>query len=359
MNINEPIIINNKSFTKAELIKFAFETLESEKLADWESDIYQFILAFFDDEVTLVQRTSGTTGDPKSVVLKREAMVHSAKMTLDYFKLKKGDNALLCLPVQYIAGKMMVIRALLGGLNLITVEPTSNPLKHNNEEIHFAAMVPLQVFQTMEDTDRFKKVHKLIIGGGEIMQDLLEDIRKLEDVEVYETFAMSETCSHFAVRRLNGKKPESKFSTLKGVEIAVDKRGCLLVDIKGITNGSVQSNDLIEITGKSKFKWLGRIDNVINCGGKKIIPEILEAKIRSIINHELLIIGIPDSKLGQRLVLAVEANPKSSPVSTWKKSLTQLLTKHEVPKEIHCIPKFPRNKSMKVERMAVKGLITR
>jgi O-succinylbenzoic acid--CoA ligase len=358
MHLKEPFTINNISYKKDELVKFAFDVLDKGKVDDWESDIYQFILAFLDEEVSIQQKTSGTTGDPKTIELKREAMIQSAKMTLDHFKLKKGDNALLCLPVQYIAGKMMVIRALLGGLNLVTVEPTSNPLKHNKKEIHFTAMVPLQVFQTMEDADRCKKVHKLIIGGGEIKQDLLDDIRKLKDIEVYETFAMSETCSHFAVRRLNGKKPERKFSTLKGVEIAVDKRGCLLVDIKGITNGSVQSNDLIEITGKSKFRWLGRIDNVINSGGKKIIPEILEARIRSIINHELLIFGVPDSKLGQRLVLAVEADPKRSPVSTWKTSLTQLLTKHEVPREIHCIPKFPRNKSMKVERLRVKKMLT-
>ena len=350
-------IIDGKQFTGKELFSYASRIVQSGSVEDWRVDVFHFIRDFLDGSTPITQRTSGTTGEPKLLELRREAMLQSAKMTLDYFSLQPGNTALLCLPVEYIAGKMMVVRALSGGLNLLTVKPKGNPLETIHSPVDFAAMVPLQVFESLKDATKLKWIKKLIIGGGAIPNSLRSEINRLTEPVVYETFGMSETYTHFAVRRINGEHPSSFFEVLKGASVVPDERGCATVDIPGITEGRIITNDLVEMKSADSFEWLGRVDNVISSGGIKIIPEMLEEKIRQITGREGVVISLPDPRLGERLVLVVESASDDLPRQEWMDHFRKILKRYELPSAIYSVSELPRNRAGKVIRGNIPGII--
>jgi O-succinylbenzoic acid--CoA ligase len=326
---------------------------------DWERKVYAFIYQFqTTGSGPILQRTSGTTGDPREYKLDRGAMVASALKTLDYFGLQPGDRALLCLPVDYVAGKMMVVRALVGGLDLHLREPSGRPLEEVTGSFDFAAMVPLQVQGSLEAGDGLSSVRTLLVGGGELHPSLRTRIEGMETPAVFESFAMTETCTHFALRRINGAAPDPDFRLLEGVEVRTDERGCLVVNVPGVTNGSVVSNDLVEI-GKDGlgFTWLGRFDHVIKTGGIKVIPEVLEKRIKDLLGPECLLLSLPDEKLGQRLVLLAEYSGPGAPVQEWADLLREKLAPHELPRQILTTDEIPRNASLKPDRIAARKLI--
>jgi len=336
------------------------------KNPDWYRKIFQFIKLFLDpDSGTILQRSSGTTGDPKEFELQREAMEASAIKTLWFFKLEPDRRVLLCLPVDYIAGKMMVVRALVGGLDLVLSEPSSRPLKSLKGSFSFVPMVPLQVVESLKAGDDLSKVSKLLIGGGEMPSSLKTRMLDLSSPEVYESFGMSETYTHFALRRINGPNPETSFRVLEGTLISSDSRGCLVVDLPGVTRGPVKTNDLVEIgQGGDRFTWLGRYDNVINTGGIKVIPEILEERIGKLLGTSVLILPVEDEKLGQKMVLMVEGNFPDDPDSIkktgelWKSKLGAFLSPHELPKLFVPVSQLPRNASFKPDRKAARALLS-
>lgn len=319
-------------------------------VADWKREVYSFIEWFLDPSgEELVQLTSGTTGDPKKVVLSREAVWLSARRTLDWLGLRQGDSSLLCLPVRYIAGKMMVARALAGGLSLRLTEPSGRPLKDLSEPVDFAAMVPLQVHETLEHGDPLSHVARLIIGGGQLHASLREKMGRLSRPQAFETFGMTETCTHFAMKRINGPAPDSMFRFLDGVRAGVDRRGCLEVEIPGITRSTITTNDLVELR-EGGFIWLGRQDHVINSGGIKIIPELVEEQVRRCTGMDCLVLPEADEKLGQQLVLAVEYPGGDPPLERWLECLRLSLSGYEIPRRVILVDALPRNASMKPDR---------
>ncbi len=352
-----PFRINGTAYTKEELLTYAEKQMDNPAAIHWEKDLYSFILDFLNPQIPLLQKSSGTTGDPKTISLSRAAMLNSASNTLEFFQLEPGNKALLCLPVNFIAGKMMVVRAMLGGMELLTIEPGGNPLINLDEEVHFAAMVPLQMYEALKTPTKLSLIEKLILGGGEIHSGLKEQIGMLKDTEVFETFAMSETYSHFAVKKLNGEYPEDTFTIMEGVSIDIDPRSCLVVDIKGITNGPVVSNDLVELSGPRHFRWMGRADYIIKSGGMKIIPEILEKRIDEKLGIESIFLGIKDLRFGEKMVMVLEkATFLQHP--GLKNDLEKILAKHEFPKSIEFIERFPRNRSYKIDRREIAKILS-
>lgn len=315
--------------------------------------------AFLDPQLPeITQQSSGTTGDPKTFALEREAMLNSARRTLDFFGLRKGDRALLCLPIRYIAGKMMVVRALLGGLDLQLQEPSSRPLRKLEGSMIFAAMVPLQIEESIRHGDPLGKIARVLIGGGELHPATRELLGKLSTPELFESFGMTETYTHFALKRINGSNAGNSFRLLDDVHISRDSRDCLVVEVSGVTSGKIHTNDLVEIHGEGKaFTWLGRFDNIINTGGIKIIPELLEERIGLWLGHECLVLPEKDRILGNRLVLLVEFEGKEPPLAAWEKLLRERLPGHEMPKRILAVKSLPRNASMKPDRTSCRDLL--
>lgn len=344
MNTNK-IQINNKQFKLDDIQQI----LLNSELSQWEQGVYHFMLNWFDKSDFILQKTSGSTGNPKEIRLKKSAMKASAKKTLAFFNLQKGDTALLCLPIDYIAGKMMVLRALLGGLNLLIVEPNGKP-EIPTQTIHFAAMVPMQVQKLIDAGYHFHNIKQLIIGGAAVVYNLQQAIKKLP-VAVYASYGMTETCSHIALQRLNGPNSDAHFRLLDGVSISTNAQGCLVINAPGLYPEPLQTNDLVDIISPHEFRWLGRADNVINSGGLKIFPEELELKISKLIGRECLIVSVPDKLLGQKAVLVLEGTEENPAIMLDK--IKSSIGKHRTPKSVFFVEKFPRNSAMKIDRKAI------
>jgi len=358
-DIEGPILLEGNSYSRKDLLNYCIEQVNNPGLPDWNKELKSFIALFLDPAGgTIIQKSSGSTGDPKSFILSREAMLLSAQRTLRFFKLLRGERVLLSLPVHYIAGKMMVVRALLGGLDLQLREPSSRPLKNLSESIAFAAMVPLQLEESLNHGDPVERISKLLIGGGELHPATREKLSRMTSPEVYESFGMTETYTHFALKRINGPDPDSIFKLLEGVRAVLDERACLEVEVPGITDGLLSTNDLVEINKQGDgFSWLGRFDNLINSGGIKIIPELLEEQVRDCIGHECLVLPEPDRKLGNRLALVVEFEGNDPPIEQWKDLLRNCLSAYEQPKRVITVRALPRNASMKPDRTSSRNLL--
>ena len=261
------------------------------------------------------QSTSGSTGSPKKIYIHRDQMVASAQLTIEALKLSSADSSLLCLPAQYIGGKMMIVRSLLVDMDTVFVRPTSNFLPYLPFIPAFSAMVPLQV-QTLLDTDSASSLNHMkavIIGGAPVSDTLEKRILHQLTIPVYSTYGMTETVSHIALRKLTNPEASDSFHVLGDTKIATDERGCLKIHGK-VTQGKwIVTNDLIKISGSNQFQWLGRYDSVINSGGVKVIPEQLEELLEPILkNHHFdgrfLVSSLPDDTLGERIVLLLEGS---------------------------------------------------
>jgi len=302
-----------------------------------EQAIGEFLLDWFDEKEFIEMKTSGTTGLPKLVKLEKQAMIQSALATGDFFRLEPGNKALLCLPVKFVAGKMMLVRSLILGLDLDVTAPSLEPLAFNTTQYDFVAMVPLQVQNSIE---ALKNVKKLIIGGAKMDAVLEEKLLPLK-TEVYETYGMTETITHIAAK----KAGSNAFSVLPNVKIAKDDRGCLVITVPAISEESIVTNDLVEIVREDQFILLGRIDNVINSGGVKLIPEQIEAKLIDKITNRFFVTGVPDSLLGEKLILVIEGEKQD-----FDADFFNVLDKYEKPKEIVFVPKFKENENGKLLR---------
>ena len=347
----DKIQINNRFFSLEE-IQYK---IQNEKLHDWDKGIYEFILNWFSEFDFILQQTSGSTGKPKEIKLKKSAMIASAKRTIRFFGLKENDTSWLCLPINYIAGKMMVVRAIIGSLNLIIAEPEGMP-QIPVQEINFTAMVPMQVQNLLNANANFNPIKKLIIGGAATDSTLLEKLQNIS-TEVYATYGMTETCSHIALQRLNGKHSEKNFKLLPNISIRQNNESCLVIDAPDLSENSIETSDVVEIISDREFKILGRADNIINSGGIKISPEQLENEISKILKKDFLIVPEKDDLLGQKIVLVLEGKKDKSLAEEILNKLKSNLSKHHTPKAVYFINEFPRNASMKIDRKKVIKLL--
>jgi O-succinylbenzoic acid--CoA ligase len=319
---------------------------------DFEKAIGNFLLDWLDDFDNLEVRTSGSTGTPKVITLKKEYMVNSALATGSFFKMGPGTKALQCLSADYIAGKMMLVRALALGWELDTVEPSSNPLQCISKCYDFAAMVPMQVQGSIS---HLNYISTLIIGGAALSPELKSDLGKVE-TQLFETYGMTETITHIAVKEIAKDTEDGNFKALPEVFLSRDHRDCLVIEAPKVSDTIIVTNDLVNLISPTEFQWLGRYDNVINSGGVKLIPEQLESKMSVLIKSRFFVAGIPDAFLGQKLVLVVEGNMDRNQLSQEIKSLNTI-SKFEIPKEIFSVPKFEETGSGKVNRPETLALL--
>jgi O-succinylbenzoic acid--CoA ligase len=349
-----PYLLEGRNYPEEDLTGFCRSALADPDTPDWKKGVFGFITGFLEGG-PMFQESSGTTGIPKKFVLDRKAMQTSARKTLSWFGLERGDPVLLCLPVRYIAGKMMIVRALLGGLDLHLKEPDSRPFREEKRKFSFVPLVPLQLYESLKNQDDISLTDTILIGGAESGPGLRKLLGNIGTPGIFESFGMTETYSHFALRRINGPAPDPLFRVMEGIQTELDGRGCLVVNIPGITSGPVVTNDMVEIfeDGRS-FRWLGRADNLINTGGIKLNPELLEDRIASILGTEGILVSVPDEGLGMKMVLVAEGDPEKRLPENWLASLKMQLASHEVPRQIIPVASLPRNASFKPDRTEVR-----
>ena len=323
---------------------------------EFETKVLDFIKEWFSDSETVQIQSSGSTGIPKFFNVKKSKMLNSARMTCDFLGLSEGDIALICLPVEYISGKMMVVRSISRKLKLKIAEPSTTPLQNIDEKIDFCAMTPLQVENSL---DKLHLIKNLIIGGASVSETLKKKISKTlkiskSQTKIFETYGMSETLSHIALREIFPAQ-EDWFTVFEGVEISLDERDCLKIFAPQLNSEVLQTNDLVEINNKKQFRFLGRLDNVINSGGAKIFPEELEKLVKQNIPNEAVFLGIDDEKLGQKLILIIEGEIDDDLKS--KIYNLEFQKSFHKPKDIIFVQQIPRTPNGKVNRLELKKSI--
>jgi len=355
MNTNT-LIFNHQHYTGRELRQFSENKIQDQLTSAWEKDIFRFMITWLDDSDSIIQFSSGTTGKSRRLNLLKKSMIRSAENTCRFFNLTSGMTAVLCLPIHYIAGKMMIVRSMVAGMNLHLVEPKSTPDLSAVESAEFSAMVPLQVFNILKDRSFSIPVRKLLIGGTEITPGFINLVQSVP-AEVFASYGMAETCSHVALRRLNGPDTQDAYHALPEVSLTSDKRGCLVISAAYLPD-QIITNDLVKFTGAGSFVWLGRYDNLINSAGIKIVPEEVEAAVMAKAGLECTVVGLPDERFGQKAVMVFESNKSPDDISGIKNRLESLLPAHWLPKKIFRVEKFPRNDSFKIDRKRLTELIT-
>lgn len=316
-------------------------------------DLQQFLDEWNSDGDRVLVHTSGTTGKPKPMWVEKRRMLNSARITCDFLGLQPGDTALLCMPLDYIAGKMVVVRALERGLRLVSVKPSGHPLATVDEELTFAAMVPLQVYNSLRvpvERERLMAVKHLIIGGGAIDDAMAQELLCFPN-NVWSTYGMTETLSHIALRRISGSDASQWYTPFDTVSVAQTTDGCLMIDAPLVHDGVLVTHDRVEMredaeTGWRQFRILGRKDNVIDSGGVKIQIEEVEAALRPFISTPYAITKAKDEKFGEIVVLVSESDDTDALRDICEKRLPR----YWQPRRYEHLAKIPMTETGKIAR---------
>ena len=339
--------LNNEHFNHSSLREVAYRFVKEGE--GYQKQIGNFLLDWLDSKNYILVKTSGSTSKPKLIKLEKQAMVHSAIATGNYFNLKDGNKALHCLPTEFIAGKMMLVRAMILGLEIDIVAPSSNPLRLINKSYDFCAMVPLQLQNSIE---KLSKISTLIVGGAAVSNELQNQIQD-SSCKIFATYGMTETVTHIAVRPLNGSNSISdSYNIFPEVSISKDDRDCLVINAPNLNKALIITNDVVELCSESSFKLLGRFDNVINSGGIKLFPEQIEAKLKPHITDRFFIASKTDGRLGEQLIMVIESN-----VNTVDSSTFSDLDTYEKPKHIYNVERFIETDSGKIQRSKTLALL--
>ncbi|MCI6081687.1 MAG: AMP-binding protein [Prevotella sp.] len=320
--------------------------------------IEEFLAQWNDTSDVIEVHTSGSTGKPKRLLVEKRRMVNSARITCDFLGLKEGDTALLCMPLDYIAGKMVVVRSLVSHLHLISVMPSSHPLKDITQPIDFAAMVPLQVYSSLQEPaerERLMSIRHLIIGGGAIDDSLESQLQQFPNA-VWSTYGMTETLSHIALRRISGENSLLWYSPLDGVDVSLSSDSCLEIYAPQVNPEKLHTNDIAELRtlpdGSKEFRILGRKDNVIDSGGIKIQAEEVERLLRPHLSCGFMITKVSDARLGEAVTLLVESDDVDNILAVCK----HVLPRHWVPRHIFPESHIPITETGKPARAAAEAL---
>ena len=314
----------------------------SEFLSEWNNA----------SDVVLVH-TSGSTGVPKPLWVEKRRMEASARITCDFLNLRPGDVALLCMSLDYIAGKMMVVRSLVAQLQLISVEPCGHPLANVHDSIDFAAMVPLQVYnslQVSEERQRLMQIRHLIIGGGAVDDAMACQLRSFP-YAVWSTYGMTETLSHIALRRLSGPDASEWYTPFPSVSVSLSAEGCLVIDAPQVCAERLVTNDVAELRSDGRFRILGRRDNTICSGGLKIQIEEVERLLAPHLSDSFLITKRKDEKFGEAVVLLTVGDPLAA-----QSVCQRVLPKHWVPRHYVQVSVIPLTETGKPARKKAEEL---
>lgn len=292
-------------------------------------------------------QTSGSTGAPKPMLVEKRRMLASARITCDFLGLRSGDTALLCMSLDYIAGKMMVVRSIERGLKLISVEPSGHPLS-NVEYVDFAAMVPMQVYNSLqvpEERERLMRIRHLIIGGGAIDDQMAVELRTFPNA-VWSTYGMTETLSHIALRRISGPDASEWYTPFPSVRVTHNDEGCLVINAPEVCEEPLVTNDIVEFSSDySKFRIIGRRDNVICSGGIKIQIEEVERHLRPHLHVPYLLTKRHDPKFGEVAVLLTEGSVEEA-----REVCQRMLSKYHQPRYYLHVARIPLTETGKPAR---------
>ena len=350
---NKEITINGIRYSNLSLINLINHKIAEGEL--WEQKIFEFLKNWYSKSDKITLNTSGSTGNPKKITFYKTQLKESAKTTINYFNLKKETTALLCLPADYVAAKLMIVRAITGSLNLVLIPPDGNPLDKIDHPIDFAAMVPLQLINGIQENyTKLELINKLIVGGQKIPDQIVSKLKGIK-TKIWETYGMTETLTHVAVRPIS-PTIHNFFKAIGDVHFETDDRGCLAINCAYIQSTPIVTNDLAELKNHKEFRLIGRYDNTINSGGIKIHIEELENKILPHLKEKFAISSIEDCNLGEKIVLVIE-NIQVSEQFLQDLIKQAKLTKYESPKMLISVSKIPLTSTGKTDRYTLRNML--
>lgn len=347
------LLLEGKEYAPEDIFRLVAEGAGNCPPALW--DLYLFLNEWFDASPIITVHTSGSTGVPKELVVRKDRMMQSARLTCEFLNLQAGDTALLCMNLRYIGAMMMVVRSLVAGLNLVVRPASGHPLSDVEVPLKFAAMVPLQVYNTLRvpaERKRLEHTDILIIGGGAV-DDSLEAELKTIPIAAYSTYGMTETLSHIALRRLNGEAASKCYYPFPSVELSLSAENTLIVKAPLICDDVLQTNDIACLCSDGGFTIAGRKDNVINSGGIKIQAEEMENRLQPFIPVPFAVTAVPDPRLGQALTLLIAGKPD---IKELENKLQAVLETYYRPKHIFITELIPQTENGKIDRTGCRIL---
>lgn len=347
------LLLEGKEYAPEDISRLVAEGAGNCPPALW--DLYLFLNEWFDASPVITVHTSGSTGVPKGLVVRKDRMMQSARLTCEFLNLQAGDTALLCMNLRYIGAMMMVVRSLVAGLNLVVRPASGHPLSDVEVPLKFAAMVPLQVYNTLRvpaERKRLEHTDILIIGGGAV-DDSLEAELKTIPIAAYSTYGMTETLSHIALRRLNGEAASKCYYLFPSVELSLSAENTLIVKAPLICDDVLQTNDIACLCSDGGFTIAGRKDNVINSGGIKIQAEEMENRLQPFIPVPFAVTAVPDPRLGQALTLLIAGKPD---IKELENKLQAVLETYYRPKHIFITELIPQTENGKIDRTGCRIL---
>ena len=347
------LLLEGKEYAPEDISRLVAEGAGNCPPALW--DLYLFLNEWFDASPVITVHTSGSTGVPKGLVVRKDRMMQSARLTCEFLNLQAGDTALLCMNLRYIGAMMMVVRSLVAGLNLVVRPASGHPLSDVEVPLKFAAMVPLQVYNTLRvpaERKRLEHTDILIIGGGAV-DDSLEAELKTIPIAAYSTYGMTETLSHIALRRLNGEAASKCYYPFPSVELSLSAENTLIVKDPLRCDDVLQTNDIACLCSDGGFTIAGRKDNVINSGGIKIQAEEMENRLQPFIPVPFAVTAVPDPRLGQALTLLIAGKPD---IKELENKLQAVLETYYRPKHIFITELIPQTENGKIDRTGCRIL---
>jgi O-succinylbenzoic acid--CoA ligase len=348
---DQSILLNGRQISFDEIRSSAVQTS-----SEFEFASIAFLKEWLEGANTFIQKTSGSTGTPKEIVITRAQMIASAKATEKALDLKKGATALICLDTRFIAGKMMCVRSLVTGMQMILQEPAANPLANLplQARVDFVALVPYQIEEILGSAQRHRlnSLGTVIIGGAPLREETTEQLAAFTS-RFFLTYGMTESMSHIALQRL-GIGATGAFECLEGVTVETDERGCLVANVPWLRE-KLFTNDLIDIISSKNFRWLGRYDNIINTGGFKANPEKIEFQIEKVfkslnVDRRFFVAGIANEKTGEQVTLLIEGEEVPGLIAKLQHRLKPIVQRFEIPKAVYFIDKFEYTHSNKLDR---------
>lgn len=349
------IQLDNDRFTSEEIKEGNYPT----PLNPFHQAVLDFSHDWLNGKEHFELQTSGSTGLPKKIEVTRNQLKASAQLSASVLGLQKNFNSLVCLDVRYIGGVMMIVRSLEVGMNMIIMEPSSNPFEKMDTRftIDFIAIVPLQLEAILKSPQRdmLNKINTALIGGAAINPKTIKDIEGMK-CNFFATYGMTETLSHIALQKLNGPNAQDYFESLPGITLSQDERGCLKIFAPHISDEPTTTNDLIEFITPSQFRWLGRADTIINTGGVKVIPEKVETSIRVVLDHlditnRFFVAALPDTLLGESVNLFFEGIPFQKEMEDMiQKKIKETVNRFERPKSIQYLSAFVNTDTGKINK---------
>ncbi|MCX2740355.1 AMP-binding protein [Pontibacter anaerobius] len=351
--------LNGKKFYYDEIASYSFR--DSIPLNGYESKTLEFCRSWLNGVQEFPIQTSGSTGVPKTINLTRTQLEASARRTIKLLQLQPADHTLVCLNTEYIAGMMMLVRGFVADLQMNIVEPISNPLTlvSPDEAIAFASFVPMQLHTILQETperlEQLNRMKGILVGGAPVTPTQQRELLQIQ-APIYHTYGMTETCSHIALRKLNGPNAADYYNVLDNIQVGLDKRGCLTIKGDVTNNELLVTNDIVELLTPTRFRWIGRADNTINTGGVKVQTEkvelaIAEAFVDNDTSPRFFIAPQPDEVLGEKIVLIMEGEKlQQEEEQQLFERLRPLLKKFEMPKEVYYSHSFSETATGKISR---------